>query len=63
MDKFEKAKKELEEAIIADPNVIIRKIDFDCAKALTDYLEFVNQWHEDSAKSQIVIGGSNGMES
>jgi hypothetical protein len=43
MSEFEKVKEELEKRVIADPMVIIKKIDFDCAEALSDYLELIKE--------------------
>jgi hypothetical protein len=55
MDKFEKVKKDLDKAMMEDPNTIVVEMDFPIAEALTKYLEFIDQWEKDSAKSQLVI--------
>lgn len=55
MDKFEKVKADLDKAMMEDPNTIVVEMDFPNAKALTEYLEFIDQWERDSAKSQLVI--------
>ncbi len=60
MDKFEKVKEDLAKAAMEDPNTIFIEIDFP-TKALTKYLDFIEQWERDSAKSQLVIKGNNGI--
>jgi hypothetical protein len=60
MNKFEKVKEDLDKAMMADPNTVVIEMDFPIAKALTEYLEFIDQWERDSAKSQLVIKENNG---
>jgi len=57
MDKFEKVKADLDKAMMEDPNTIVVEMDFPIADALTEYLEFIDQWERNSAKSQLVIKG------
>jgi hypothetical protein len=59
VDRFEKVKEELNKAADEDPNTIFVEMDFPIAKALTKYLEFIDKWERDSAKSQLVIKGNN----
>jgi hypothetical protein len=55
MDRFEKDKADLDKAMMEDPNTIVVEMDFPVAKALIKYLDFIDQWEKNSAKSQLVI--------
>lgn len=54
-DKFEKVKEDLTRMVEADPNTVFETIDFDSAKALAKYLKTVEEFHENSKKSNITF--------